>query len=132
MMKKSVCFIASPVIMTLLAFAAVTAVIHGLDNICAKLVSAEFALVIKQFESARLSFPFMVPAVLGLIPAYPIYRFTSLNLPLKILTVLLIILTFLAAVLLSLYLCKLNGIGISVIAKIIYDLFSGGALSELF
>jgi len=131
-MKKTACILLSPLVMTVLTFAAVTVFVNALDNIVLLFTSDAFAAVIKQFESAALGFPFAVPLVSGLCAAYPVYRFASMRIPFRVLTVIGLILLFIATLLLTLWFVSFNGIGVSVIVKILMRLFSGGVIDEMF
>ena len=131
-MKKTACILLAPIIMTVLTFAAVTVFIHALDNIVLLFTSEAFAEVIKQFESAAVGFPFVIPLVSGLCAAYPVYRFSSMRMSFRVLTVILLILLFIATLAFTLWFVSFNGIGVSVIVKILIKLFSGGVIDELF
>ena len=129
--KKILCFAALPIIFIILTFAAVKGIIGSIDFVCEKLGSADLARILSQFETAELSFPFIIPVIFGFASSFFVYKFTSFKIPLRILSVIIIVFLLICSVLLSFWLLKFNGIGVSVIAKILYDLFSGGALNEL-
>jgi len=131
-MKKTACILLAPIIMTVLTFAAVTVFVHALDNIVLLFTSEAFAEVIKQFESAAIGFPFVIPLISGLCAAYPVYRFASMRIPFKVLTILLLVLLFFATLIVTLWFVSFNGIEVSVIVKILMRLFSGGVIDELF